>query len=216
VIVEPIAGNMGVIPAQPKFLEALRKETRKVGALLIFDEVISGFRIGYVSGPAEIVREFSLYKQGANLHSSSFDQSILAAYLGRVGPEGMFTRIRKNCEFYRANCEALQGALDRELGGRVSYVRPDGGFFLWLELKQDEGPIDTFEMIGTLAREMGVLAIPGSGFSVTGSQANCLRLSFSQQSPEQLADGIRRLARMRTRYLETQARREKEPSQTTN
>lgn len=44
-IVEPIAGNMGVIPPEPGFLEALREETKKAGALLIFDEVITGFRV---------------------------------------------------------------------------------------------------------------------------------------------------------------------------
>lgn len=46
VIVEPIAANMGVVPAKKEFLEALRFETAKAGALLIFDEVITGFRVG--------------------------------------------------------------------------------------------------------------------------------------------------------------------------
>lgn len=47
VIVEPIAGNMGVVPPVPGFLEGLRAATREDGALLIFDEVISGFRAAY-------------------------------------------------------------------------------------------------------------------------------------------------------------------------
>jgi glutamate-1-semialdehyde 2,1-aminomutase len=47
VIVEPIAGNMGVVPPNPGYLEALREETRRCGALLIFDEVITGFRVAY-------------------------------------------------------------------------------------------------------------------------------------------------------------------------
>jgi glutamate-1-semialdehyde 2,1-aminomutase len=46
VIVEPIAANMGVVPAKKEFLEALRFQTKKTGALLIFDEVITGFRVG--------------------------------------------------------------------------------------------------------------------------------------------------------------------------
>jgi len=46
VIVEPIAGNMGVIPPRPGFLEGLRQITKENGALLIFDEVITGFRVG--------------------------------------------------------------------------------------------------------------------------------------------------------------------------
>ena len=47
VIVEPVAANMGVILPKPGFLEGLREATRASGALLIFDEVITGFRVGY-------------------------------------------------------------------------------------------------------------------------------------------------------------------------
>jgi glutamate-1-semialdehyde 2,1-aminomutase len=46
VIVEPIAANMGLVAPQPGFLEGLRAECDRVGAVLIFDEVITGFRIG--------------------------------------------------------------------------------------------------------------------------------------------------------------------------
>ena len=45
VIVEPVCGNMGVIPPEPGFLEALRELTRQYGVVLIFDEVITGFRV---------------------------------------------------------------------------------------------------------------------------------------------------------------------------
>jgi len=46
-ISEPVAGNMGVVPPQPGFLEGLREITAKYGALLILDEVITGYRVGY-------------------------------------------------------------------------------------------------------------------------------------------------------------------------
>jgi len=45
VIVEPVVGNMGCVPPLPGFLEALRSLTTKYGALLIFDEVMTGFRV---------------------------------------------------------------------------------------------------------------------------------------------------------------------------
>ena len=45
IIVEPVAANMGVVPPQPGFLEALRSLCDASGALLVFDEVISGFRV---------------------------------------------------------------------------------------------------------------------------------------------------------------------------
>jgi glutamate-1-semialdehyde 2,1-aminomutase len=47
VIVEPVAANMGVVPPEPGFLERLRERCKAVGALLVFDEVITGFRIAF-------------------------------------------------------------------------------------------------------------------------------------------------------------------------
>ena len=47
VIVEPVAGNMGVVPPQPGFLQGLRDLTSEYGALLIYDEVMTGFRVDY-------------------------------------------------------------------------------------------------------------------------------------------------------------------------
>lgn len=47
VIIEPVAGNMGCIPPQPEFLQTLRRLTRELGIILIFDEVITGFRLSY-------------------------------------------------------------------------------------------------------------------------------------------------------------------------
>ncbi|MFJ9464456.1 glutamate-1-semialdehyde 2,1-aminomutase [Viridibacillus arvi] len=49
VIVEPVCGNMGVVPPLPGFLEGLRELTTNAGSLLIFDEVMTGFRVGYHS-----------------------------------------------------------------------------------------------------------------------------------------------------------------------
>ena len=46
VVLEPVAGNMGLVPPKEGFLEGLREMTEKAGILLIFDEVITGFRLG--------------------------------------------------------------------------------------------------------------------------------------------------------------------------
>lgn len=47
VMVEPVAANMGVVPPQGGFLENLRRLTKQSGSLLVFDEVITGFRVAY-------------------------------------------------------------------------------------------------------------------------------------------------------------------------
>jgi len=50
VIVEPVAGNMGFVPGTKKFLETIREKTTSVNSLLIFDEVMSGFRVSLGGG----------------------------------------------------------------------------------------------------------------------------------------------------------------------
>lgn len=54
VIIEPVAGNMGVVAAEKAFIQGLRELTAREGALLIFDEVMSGFRVAY-GGAAELL-----------------------------------------------------------------------------------------------------------------------------------------------------------------
>ena len=53
VIVEPVVGNMGCVPPEPGYLEALREITAREGALLIFDEVMTGFRVAF-GGASEL------------------------------------------------------------------------------------------------------------------------------------------------------------------
>jgi glutamate-1-semialdehyde 2,1-aminomutase len=76
VIVEPVAANMGVVPPVPAFLPLLRELTGKHGALLIFDEVISGFRLAY--GGAQ------------SLHGVQPDLTTLGKIIGGGLPVGAY------------------------------------------------------------------------------------------------------------------------------
>jgi glutamate-1-semialdehyde 2,1-aminomutase len=57
VVLEPVAGNMGVVPPAPGYLAGLRRLTEQHGALLVFDEVMTGFRIGY--GGAQVTYDIA-------------------------------------------------------------------------------------------------------------------------------------------------------------
>jgi len=57
VIIEPVAGNMGLVPPADGYLEALRKLTEQHGVILIFDEVMTGFRVAY--GGAQTLYEIT-------------------------------------------------------------------------------------------------------------------------------------------------------------
>jgi glutamate-1-semialdehyde 2,1-aminomutase len=76
VIVEPVAANMGVVLPEPGFLESLRRTTERDGALLIFDEVITGFRLGY--GGAQ------------NLYGVRPDMTVLGKIIGGGLPVGAY------------------------------------------------------------------------------------------------------------------------------
>jgi glutamate-1-semialdehyde 2,1-aminomutase len=76
VIVEPVAGNMGCVPPAPGFLEGLRRLTSRHGALLIFDEVMTGFRLAY--GGAQ------------QLHGVTPDLTTLGKVIGGGLPVGAY------------------------------------------------------------------------------------------------------------------------------
>lgn len=79
VVVEPVAANMGVVPPKKGFLEALRRMTKEHGALLIFDEVITGFRLGLGGASAYTGVHADLYTFGKIVGGGM----PLAAYGGR-------------------------------------------------------------------------------------------------------------------------------------
>lgn len=90
IIVEPVAANMGVVPPAPGFLQFLRDITEKYGAVLIFDEVITGFRLAY--GGAQ--ERFGVTPDMTTLGKIIGGGMPLAAYGGsrkimdKVSPEG--------------------------------------------------------------------------------------------------------------------------------
>src|ERR1700722_4914588 len=80
VIVEPVVGNMGCVPPRPGFLEALREITARHGALLIFDEVMTGFRLA-LGGAQE---RFGIQPDLTTLGKIVGGGMPLAAYGGRA------------------------------------------------------------------------------------------------------------------------------------
>jgi glutamate-1-semialdehyde 2,1-aminomutase len=90
VLVEPIAANMGVVPPTPEFLAALREQTRRAGALLVLDEVMTGFRVhrGGATGLWSLEPDLLTFGKvlGGGLPAAAYGGP--AALLGLVAPEG--------------------------------------------------------------------------------------------------------------------------------
>lgn len=90
VIVEPVAANMGLVPPLPGFLEGLRRLTQEFGSLLIFDEVITGFRLAYGGAQARfgIDPDLTCFGKiiGGGLPVGAFGGK--RRYMERVAPAG--------------------------------------------------------------------------------------------------------------------------------
>jgi 2-aminoadipate transaminase len=81
-------------------------------------------------------------------------------------------------------------SLETELSGRAAWSRPEGGYFVWLELGED---VDASALLGR-ATEAGVTFVRGADFFVGDGGSNAARLAFSYESPERIAEGVRLLA----------------------
>jgi glutamate-1-semialdehyde 2,1-aminomutase len=90
ILAEPVPANMGLVPPAPGFLELLRKRADETGALLIFDEVISGFRVGRggAQGLLEVTPDLTIMGKvlGGGLPAAAFGGPEVL--MGQIAPAG--------------------------------------------------------------------------------------------------------------------------------
>ena len=92
---------------------------------------------------------------------------------------------------YRERRDALLAALERHMPGEYRVDTPHGGHHLWVTLNR---PLDERALFSEAARH-GVAFTPGGAVTAERRSQTSLRLSFSLAEPEQLDEGVRRLAR---------------------
>jgi 2-aminoadipate transaminase len=99
-------------------------------------------------------------------------------------------QIERSRGLYRGRRDTLLDALDRHIGGRATWTRPQGGFFAWLELAE---AADAVALAGR-ALEAGVAVVPGPPFFPDVGGERHVRLSFSRVGEDEIEAGIERLA----------------------
>lgn len=175
-------------------LQSMDKTGKRVVRLDSFSKIFApGLRLGYVSGPADLMRQFVLFKQSANLHTSTFIQVILLRYLKAAGYDKFMALIKKNCESYRINRDAMVAAAKKHLIPEVKFNLPNAGMFIWFELPRS---CNCKRMIEEQSEELKVLLVPGDAFSSQNGLKNFMRASFSLVSPEEIDEGMRRFGAM--------------------
>ena len=147
-----------------------------------------GIRLAWVIAPPEVITKLIMAKQGADLHTSTFNQ-IVAFEVGRGGFLDQHVKlIRKT---YRERRDVMIDTLEEHMPDGVSWTKPKGGLFLWVTLPDTVDSTDLFKD----ALEQHVAFVPGAPFFAEGGGHNTMRLNFSNAKPEMINEGIARLAK---------------------
>ncbi len=154
-----------------------------------------GLRLGWIIGPAAVIRRLTQAKQGTDLHTSTFAQ--LVAY--EVARSGFLDQhVRRLRTAYGARRDAMLAAMAESFPEGVTWTRPEGGLFVWVTLPS---AVDAGELLKP-ALEEHVAFVPGRAFHPDGSGSNTMRLNFTNASVDRAAEGIERLGRILHRALE--------------
>jgi DNA-binding transcriptional MocR family regulator len=150
--------------------------------------VAPGLRVGYAIVPEALAAELEMLAAATYITPALLAEATVHEFLRRGLLEPSLERVSG---LLRERRDAMLEALERELDGQARWNRPEGGYFLWLELSEE---IDASELLGRAA-EAGVTFVPGADF---GGPPNTVRLAFSFVSPAEIDEGISRLARLVT------------------
>lgn len=152
-----------------------------------FSKIVApGIRIGWITGPAEIIKMMVRAKQSTDLHTSSIDQRALSYFLDDFPLQQHLCRLR---EEYRHRSAVMQSFLAKHEQNLFQWVEPKGGMFLWVCINKS---IDTALLLHEAVQE-GVAFVPGAPFFVSQAQTNAMRLNFTNASPDVIHTGMSRL-----------------------
>ncbi|MDQ1771715.1 aminotransferase class I/II-fold pyridoxal phosphate-dependent enzyme [Labilibaculum sp. A4] len=157
-------------------------------ALGTFSKIfVPGFRIGWVIAHEAIIDKFVKAKQSTDLCTSPFVQKIAAKYLEK----GLFDKNLKTIiEMYHRKRDVMLDAFEEFMPKGVTWTKPEGGLFLFLNLPENMDAQDLFE----IAIQKNVAFVLGSAFHCDGSGKNTMRINFSYVDEEHSRIGVQRLA----------------------
>jgi 2-aminoadipate transaminase len=184
--------------------ENLRRDTGysigNVIYLSTFSKTLApGLRLGWIVAPPEVIAKLIQLKQGMDLHTSTFTQAVTYEVAKDNFLDEHIKLIRK---VYGERRDVMMAALKEYFPAEATWTRPKGGLFLWVTLP----PGMSCKKLFDAALKENVAFVPGdpfyaaNGFSDEGNRH--LRLNFSNAKPEQIREGVRRLAVAVKRQME--------------
>ncbi|HUI87115.1 MAG TPA: PLP-dependent aminotransferase family protein [Anaerolineales bacterium] len=145
-----------------------------------------GLRLAWVIAPEQVIRKLVMGKQGADLHTASFNQYV--AY--EVGKGGFLDEhVKLIRSTYKQRRDVMLEMMEEMFPHEVRWTHPQGGMFLWGILPEY---MDAAEVL-KIAINRKVAFVPGAAFHATGGGDNTMRLNFSYSAPDTIREGITRL-----------------------
>ncbi|PWW28978.1 2-aminoadipate transaminase [Cytobacillus oceanisediminis] len=153
-----------------------------------------GLRLGWICADPFFIDKYVAFKQTADLHTDSFAQRITAKYMELYDIEEHIHKIKA---VYKERCTAMLSCIEEFFPNSISYSKPEGGLFIWVELPEG---IDSAHIF-TECLKNNVACVPGASFFPNGTQTNTLRLNYSNMPKEKIIEGMKRMGEVLHREL---------------
>lgn len=177
-------------------LKSLDKEGRVIYAGS-FSKILSpGMRLGYLVAPKALAEKIEVLKQVNDVHTPMLTQLMCVEFMKKYNIDDY---IAKNCELYGRKCECMVESMKKYFPeGKVKWVVPEGGIFLWCECPT----ITDITPIVDRCLEKKVAIVPGSNFAVDiNAPSNMFRLNYSSATLEKIEEGVKRLGEVLSEML---------------
>ena len=147
--------------------------------------VCPGIRVGYLCGPAELIAPIERTATNTYISPNMVAQSIVNDFCRSGSLDRSIETVKSAL---RERRDTLAAALRRDLPD-ARFVPPEGGYFMWVELPEGAD----VDALSGAAKERGVIFVKGTDFLLEGG-LNTLRLAYSGVRPDEIDEGVSRLA----------------------
>ncbi|MGN1133253.1 MAG: PLP-dependent aminotransferase family protein [Oscillospiraceae bacterium] len=155
-----------------------------------FSKILApGIRVGYVSGPKEIIQKIVVCKQVSDVHTNIWAQVMASKFLEKTNMQTHFATLKA---IYKHKCKLMIDEIEKNFSDKITYTKPEGGLFIWCTLPED---CDMMSFCKRAVKEYKVAMVPGAAFMVNESdKTTSFRINFSTPTDEQIIEGCRRIS----------------------
>ncbi len=171
-------------------IKAFDEEGLVVYAASLSKVLAPGLRLAFCVGAADLMNKMVVAKQSNDVHTNVWAQRVCERFLNEYDMDEHLARLRK---IYRAKALHMMKKMDAAMAGRIHYLHPDGGMFLWITLPPQ---VNMLKYVQACLDEKLAL-VPGNAFFVDDEvPCQSFRANFTMPSMAQIDEGVEIMARV--------------------